>query len=426
MAFVTPLPIFVSRAHPRTSPRRPRRVHAVTVATAAAPAAPTPEPEEEPSNPGPAEGPTTEAPPEPDPLTSLFNAVQKTVNTAATHLLSPLQSLLPPLKRPFTSLSTNQVLYPPSETKPKAVIHFLGAAFFGATPALYTTFLQSLASRGYVIVATPYNLAFDYLPLVEGIVKSWENVESELAFNYGELPVIGIGHSAGAVFQCIAECFFPDAMPRAACVHISWNCRKANDAIPGFETFVSPFSKALISLRESVPSETIQQIEGLPERIEQLVEAGALTPDIVKDSLLPSAKDARTFLDQIRPLLEVMAGEGVREFCPAPEDVVAGVEQLYRVPESLVVTFRGDTLDDGPVLQEAMKMAGVEVSVAELAGSHLTPLVQPPDVEGLSETAAAPLALGLGVVADTIGADVERLVKVIDEWIEAGISNGRI
>jgi Protein of unknown function (DUF1350) len=46
----------------------------------------------------------------------------------------------------------------------KAVIHFLGGAFVGAAPHLtYSYLLNGLAEVGFVVVATPYPLGFDYL-----------------------------------------------------------------------------------------------------------------------------------------------------------------------------------------------------------------------------------------------------------------------
>jgi Protein of unknown function (DUF1350) len=58
----------------------------------------------------------------------------------------------------------------------KAVIHFLGGAFVGAAPHLtYSYLLNGLAEVGFVVVATPYPLGFDYLEVSTGICHTTIN-----------------------------------------------------------------------------------------------------------------------------------------------------------------------------------------------------------------------------------------------------------
>ena len=60
-----------------------------------------------------------------------------------------------------------------------------------------------------------------------------------LAAEYGALPVVGIGHSCGALLQLLITCLFPDT-PRAANALISFNNKPVSDAVPGFEELVLP------------------------------------------------------------------------------------------------------------------------------------------------------------------------------------------
>lgn len=60
-----------------------------------------------------------------------------------------------------------------------------------------------------------------------------------LAAEYGALPVVGIGHSCGALLQLLVTCLFPDT-PRAANALISFNNKPVSDAVPGFEELVLP------------------------------------------------------------------------------------------------------------------------------------------------------------------------------------------
>lgn len=58
----------------------------------------------------------------------------------------------------------NFLLRPPNGQAPKALLHFLGGAFVGAAPHLtYNYLLSGLAEMGFLVVATPYPLDFDYL-----------------------------------------------------------------------------------------------------------------------------------------------------------------------------------------------------------------------------------------------------------------------
>jgi hypothetical protein len=54
------------------------------------------------------------------------------------------------------------VLQPPAGVPPLAVLHFVGGTFVGASPQItYRCFLQKLAARGMVVVATPFDAGFD-------------------------------------------------------------------------------------------------------------------------------------------------------------------------------------------------------------------------------------------------------------------------
>jgi len=61
------------------------------------------------------------------------------------------------------------VLGPPDGQKPRAVVHFVGGAFVGASPQLtYRLFLEALSKRGRVlIIATPFGLGFDHLRIAD-------------------------------------------------------------------------------------------------------------------------------------------------------------------------------------------------------------------------------------------------------------------
>ncbi len=98
----------------------------------------------------------------------------------------------------------------------------------------YRYLLEKLASRGYLIVATPHDLSFDHLQTCDLIISRFERIAPNLARTYGALPVVGIGHSLGALLHLLITSLFPDT-PRAANALISFNNKPVGEAVPFFE-----------------------------------------------------------------------------------------------------------------------------------------------------------------------------------------------
>ncbi len=105
----------------------------------------------------------------------------------------------------------------------RALIHFLGGAIVGAAPDIsYRYLLERLAQKGFLIVATPYTLSFDYIATCDDIIGRFERIAPSLARQFGPVPVVGVGHSCGALLQLLITTLFPDT-PRAANALISYN-----------------------------------------------------------------------------------------------------------------------------------------------------------------------------------------------------------
>jgi len=82
----------------------------------------------------------------------------------------------------WEELHGNHALRPPSGRQLRALLHFLGGALLGAAPQLtYRYLLERLSSRGYLVVATPYQLSFDHLKTCDEIVGRFELVAPGLA-----------------------------------------------------------------------------------------------------------------------------------------------------------------------------------------------------------------------------------------------------
>jgi hypothetical protein len=130
-------------------------------------------------------------------------------------------------------------------SQPRAVIHFLGGALVGKAPHVtYRYLLEKLAAEGFLVVATPFNLSFDHLATCDEVLTKFEAVAPTLAKQYGALPVVGIGHSCGALLQVLISSLFPDT-PRAANALLSFNNKPVSEAVPFFEEIFAPLFSSL-------------------------------------------------------------------------------------------------------------------------------------------------------------------------------------
>lgn len=157
----------------------------------------------------------------------------------------------------WEELHGNYLLRPSiSQGPPRALLHFLGGAIVGAAPHVsYRYMLERLAQEGYLVVATPYQLSFDHLSTCDAVIGRFERVAPILARQYGAVPVVGVGHSCGALLQLLITSLFPDT-PRAANALLSFNNKPVSEAIPLFEEIFAPLFTTLSAKNGTFPSST--------------------------------------------------------------------------------------------------------------------------------------------------------------------------
>ena len=260
---------------------------------------------------------------------------------------------------------------------PRAVLHFLGGAFLGAAPQLtYRWLLERLAERGFVVVATPYRLSFDHLSSMDSILTRFAPAAESIALDYGGLPVIGIGHSLGALLHVIAGSFFWEADgKRAANVLIAVNNRSVDDAIPLYRAVILPLLVELGKTQRgngALETMFVDLPNSLDAITDSFVEAFALPA--VRETVYPLLRQARSIFRQIPPLLGEVA-EGANAFLPNPRELVRAIETEYRVQRTLMISFRNDPLDDTAQIEDVI---GERSSMrrSHLQGTHLTPCSQ--------------------------------------------------
>jgi hypothetical protein len=294
--------------------------------------------------------------------------------------------------------------------------------------------LQKLADGGFVVVTTPYGLSFDYLAVCDEVLEHFEKAAVPLAREFGALPVVGVGHSCGALLHVLITSLFPDT-PRAANALISFNNKDVTEAIPAFDDVVLPLAaaamadspeavaarRALLAGRDLLAQtleDAARDLAGPPEAAEAgatagraavdvdalgaFVDVAVLAAGVAKDVAVRSGAllddpsfaarrlgDLRTtlgVLDQIPKLFQDLAG-GTRQFTPTPTDCRASCRRMYRARRTLLVKFANDPIDESDELaglinesKEVMRlkrpMVKFDIKLETIAGDHVTPLTQ--------------------------------------------------
>eukprot|EP01039_Chlorochromonas_danica_P008528 gene8528-9401_t len=345
--------------------------------------------------------------PDPDQPSFSASSLTTTTTTTASSSLSSTPSLPPPLPPrklplPFFRLRSiglgggwverhgNLVRYPRAGVQVLGVIHFLGGAFAGAAPQIFYKFLlEALADEGYVIVATPFHLQLNYLTLCDEVLAKFDKVAVELAQEYGALPVIGLGHSLGALLQVLVSSLFPET-PRAVNVLLAYNHRPVVDHIPLYRPIVLPFAQALQGVPNGV--RRLQRTFGRLRQDLRRLSSGPWSPLFVQEEVEPLLEQSLEVVNQLPALLDEIATahekDAVQSY-PVRGETVEACRRMYRARRTLLVQFAEDTLDESKDLEKTLKEANtimrmkrplidMEVDRRVLRGTHLTPVLQLP------------------------------------------------
>ncbi|CAK9014601.1 unnamed protein product [Durusdinium trenchii] len=242
-------------------------------------------------------------------------------------------------------------------------IHFLGGAFVSASPRLfYQRFLEELAEQcEAIVVATPYQLSFDYDLMAASATNKFVSVSSQ----FGCLPVVAVGHSCGALLHSLRA----STGTYEACVLMSFNNKPISDAIP---VPLPDATDAPASLRELLRN----NIEAV--LADDNVEEGLQTARAVFAGSNGSGADlakAAPVVSQFGPLLgSVIAGK--KEFSISREEIFSRLSAKFPV-RTLVIQFANDFTDDSNKLTSCIQQAGSEVQLLRFPGGHTSPLDGP-------------------------------------------------
>jgi hypothetical protein len=157
----------------------------------------------------------------------------------------------------WKQIKGNWVIIP---RRPIGIIHFLGGAFVATAPHLtYRWLLENLASKGYVVIATPFVNNLDHSAIAKTVLTQFEITQERLRES-GEirklyLPTYGVGHSMGCKLHLLIGSLF--SVERAGNIFISFNNFAAQAAIP----LVEQLNSAMAIEFNPTPSQTNQLIQ---------------------------------------------------------------------------------------------------------------------------------------------------------------------
>lgn len=209
---------------------------------------------------------------------------------------------------------------PASFNTPKSIIHFTGGFLVGAAPVLaYNDLLESLASKGHIIIATPIPLislnhqatATSCLNSFESALKSIESSSHSVKASIASVPIIGLSHSLGGKLTALMSLSSTK----------SSRCTRLGNVFMSFNNFGYQQSSSTAPI-----------------------------------------------------------GVKKQEFTPSPKQTWERITDTYIVPRTLILKFTDDKLDQSVELADAIgssesdqRSSIVQTQLLLLQGTHLTP-----------------------------------------------------
>ncbi|OWM89835.1 hypothetical protein CDL15_Pgr024584 [Punica granatum] len=253
----------------------------------------------------------------------------------------------------------------PRDSPPTSVVHFIGGIFVGAAPQLtYRLFLERLAEKGVLVIATPYPSGFDHFFIADEVQFKFDR-----CYRFLQETIEILLEELYSTF-CSGSRY---AVQRNGNVLMAFNNKEASLAIPLFSPVLVPMAQSLGPfLSQIVSSPTVRL--GAEMTMKQLE---SLSPPIMKQ-VLP-------LVEQLPPLYMDLV-KGREDFSPKPEETRRLVKSYYGISRNLLIKFKDDTIDETSTLaqvlsSEAAISSMLDMSIRTLPGDHGLPLLQAlPDV----------------------------------------------
>lgn len=251
------------------------------------------------------------------------------------------------------------VIEPPPSTTPPKIVHFIGGAFVGAASQLtYRYLLERIAKSGFLVVATPYRLSFDYYSVCDAVEESFQKALASLDVDEST-EVIGVGHSCGALLHALLATR-PDGDRRQTTTRLallSYNNKVAEDAVPLFESLVVPLATEVMRDDDGSPAPILRDVaqaaRDAGERALEQIERQLPPPPPLFD-VLPLARQGLELADQLPELLREVA-DGARNFEPQPSQVRQMLRTDFSARDAFIIQFETDAIDESDDLFSVLK-----------------------------------------------------------------------
>ena len=291
-----------------------------------------------------------------------------------------------------TDAGTAHVLLPPpSVDKPTIVLHFVGGTFFGSSPSLwYRRLLEEIVQNTQAAViatsipVTLWQSPLQHVRLSRQIERQFQTAWREILLDeYGDelssVPVCGLGHSLGSRLLTVlatldagnadSKTNRPTWKPPAysSYILISFTNYGAGAGIPG----IYQLNKASRRLERQAKEEKEKKKTRRQE-------------DFYDDEF--DDEDWQEIFQDIQDIVQEQAGRVRRaltpdskelEFYPSPEQLWKALtfDRRYTIPQTLVVQFDDDEIDQSAKLANVLKTSDkCKLHFARLRGTHLTPV----------------------------------------------------
>ncbi|XP_072962074.1 uncharacterized protein [Typha angustifolia] len=321
----------------------------------------------------------------------------------------------------------------PKNSKPTSVVHFVGGIFVGAAPQLtYRFFLERLADKGALVIATPFASGFDHFLIADEAQFKFDRCLRYLKDTVNDLPTFGIGHSLGSVIHLLIGSRY--AVQRNGNVLMAFNNKEASLAVPLFSPVIVPMAQNFGPLLSQLTSSPTIRL-GAEMAMKQLE---SLSPPIMKQ-VLP-------LVEQLPPLYMDLV-QGREDFTPKPEETRRLIKSYYGISRNLLIKFKDDNIDETSTLAQVLSSEStissmLDISIRSMSGDHGLPLQQIlPDVppamadavnrggellanltagtpwEAVAKEVGNTLGTDSGILRAQISKDVNMLVDVIASWM---------
>jgi len=321
----------------------------------------------------------------------------------------------------------------PKSSEPSFVVHFIGGIFVGAAPQVtYRYFLERLADKGALVIATPYPSGFDHFFIADQVQFKFDRCLRNLVEPVNDLPTFGVGHSLGSVIHLLIGSRY--AVQRSGNILMSFNNKEASLAIPLFSPVIVPMAQSFGPILSQLTSSPTIRF-GAEAAIKQIENLG---PPVVKQ-LLP-------LIQQLPPLYMDLV-KGREDFIPKPEETRRLIKSYYGISRNLLIKFEDDQIDETSIIAQVLSSESaisslLDMSIRSLPGDHGLPLQQVlPDVppgmadavsrggellanlttgtpwEAVAKEVGTAFGTDSGVLRTQVPEDVNALVDVIVSWV---------